>query len=156
MRHAKPYRKLSRQRSHYRALMRNLAFSLFQFERVRTTLAKAKEARRFVEQIITLAKSGTLADRRRAFALMGNKVGTQSGLKTTLPKDILDKVFKELGPRYASRAGGYTRIIRLGARPGDSAPMAYLELVDAKVESRKRVKSEKIDSAEDNAEAASA
>lgn len=128
MRHAKPYRKLSRQRSHYRALMRNLALGLFENERIVTTLAKAKEVRRFVDSIITLAKAGGMHDRRRAFALMGNKtITTSEGTR-----DPLQKVFTEFSKRYESRPGGYTRIIKLGYRPGDAAPKAILELVDAK------------------------
>ena len=139
MRHQKPYRKLSRQRSHYRALMRNMAFSLFQEERIRTTLVKAKEVRGFVDEILTLAKAGTLHDRRRAMALMGNKSGTADGKKV----DVIGHVFKELAPRMAKRAGGYTRIIRLGCRPGDAAPMAYLEFADAKPVKTKAAKAPK-------------
>lgn len=127
MRHQKPYRKLSRQRSHYRSLMRNLAMSLFQKERIRTTLIKAKESRPFIEKIITLGKDGTLHARRRAIALMGNKTLLIGGKRV----DAVEKVFGEFSKRYAKRAGGYTRIIRLAPRPGDAAPMAYLELVDA-------------------------
>lgn len=129
MRHAKPYRKLSRQRSHYRSLMRNLAWALFDHERITTTLAKAKEVRRFVDSIIGLAKAGTLHDRRRAFALMGNKtvLNSETGERT----DPLTKVFSEFGKRYANRPGGYTRIIQMGTRPGDAAPKVILELVDA-------------------------
>jgi large subunit ribosomal protein L17 len=131
MRHAKPYRKLSRQRSHYTALMRNLALSLFEKERIRTTLTKAKEMRGFVEGIIELGKTGGLHNRRRAFALMGNKtISTSEGDR----RDPLVKVFGELATRYASRKGGYTRIYKLGNRPGDAAPMALIELVDAKLE----------------------
>lgn len=129
MRHQKPYRKLSRQRSHYRALMRNLALALFKNERVRTTLIKAKESRSFIEKIITLGKDGSLHARRRANALMGNKTMLVGGKRIS----ALDKVFTELGKRYASRSGGYTRIVRLAPRPGDAAPMAFLELVDAKL-----------------------
>lgn len=128
MRHAKPYRKLSRQRSHYRALMRNLTFSLIQHERIETTLPKAKEVRRFAEKIITLGKRGDLHARRRAMALMGNKMIHQTKGKT----DVVGKVFTDLSKRYKSRPGGYTRIIRVArARPGDAAQMAILELVDA-------------------------
>lgn len=128
MRHAKPYRKLSRQRSHYRALMRNMAFSLFQHERMETTLIKAKEMRRFVDKIITLGKRGDLHSRRLAMALMGNKMLGSRVDKT----DVVGKVFTELAQRYKSRPGGYTRIIRLARhRAGDAAPMAIIELVDA-------------------------
>lgn len=129
MRHAKTYRKLSRQRHHYRALMRNMAFSLFQHERMKTTMPKAKEARRFVEKIITLGKKGSLHDRRRAMALMGNKImHLGNGEKV----DVVGKVFTELAERYKKRAGGYTRIIRLPReRAGDAASMVLFELVDA-------------------------
>lgn len=129
MRHAKKIRKLSRQRSHYRALMRNMAFSLFQHERIQTTLPKAKESRRFIERIITLGKKGSLHDRRNAMALMGNKIiHNADGTKT----DVVGKVFGELANRYKNRTGGYTRIYRLAReRSGDAAPMAILELVDA-------------------------
>lgn len=130
MRHAKPYRKLSRQRSHYTALMRNLALALFEKERIRTTLTKAKEMRGFVEGIIELGKTGGLHNRRRAFALMGNKTVTASGER----RDPLAKVFGEFATRYANRKGGYTRIYKLGNRPGDAAPMALIELVDANLE----------------------
>ena len=129
MRHAKPYRKLSRQRSHYRSLLRNLAYSLFQHERIRTTLAKAKEVRPFVDQLITLGKSGSLHDRRRAFALLGNKIGLETGGKKL---DIVGKIFSEYAKKLTSK-GGYTRIVRLTPRPGDAAPMAMLELVGAKL-----------------------
>lgn len=127
MRHAKPYRKLSRQRSHYRALMRNLTLSVLEHERIETTLVKAKEVRGFIDQIITLGKSGTLHDRRRAFALMGNKTITEAGKKV----DLIGKAFKELATRYAKRNGGYTRIVPTGCRPGDAAQMAILELIGA-------------------------
>lgn len=142
MRHAKPYRKLGRQRSHYRAMMRNMAFSLFQHERIETTLPKAKEVRRFVEKIISLGKRGDLHARRRAMALMGNKVVHESSGRS----DVIGKVFSELSERYKTRPGGYTRIIRLAtARPGDAASMAILELVDApeKTASNKNSKSKK-------------
>ncbi|MDB5036905.1 MAG: ribosomal protein [Bacteriovoracaceae bacterium] len=136
MRHAKPYRKLSRQRSHYTALMRNLAFSIFQHERIRTTLAKAKEVRPFIDQIITLGKGGTLHDRRRAFALLGNITGVDTGGKKL---DIVGKVFNDLSKKLTSK-GGYTRIIKLAPRPGDAAPMALLELVHAKLKPVKEKK----------------
>jgi large subunit ribosomal protein L17 len=111
--------------------MRNLALSLIEKERIRTTLTKAKEMRGFVEGIIELGKSGGLHNRRRAFGLMGNKtISTGSGER----RDPLVKVFGELATRYASRKGGYTRIYKLGNRPGDAAPMALIELVDAKLE----------------------
>lgn len=136
MRHQKPYRKLSRQRSHYTALMRNLALGLFEHERIRTTLTKAKESRRFIEKIITLGKRNTLQARRQAFALMGNKTLKGTGTGKGQRIDIVGKVFKEISVRFKNRQGGYVRIVRLGTRPGDAAPMAYLELVDAKVKTK--------------------
>ncbi len=136
MRHAKPYRKLSRQRSHYRALMRNLAYSLFEHERIRTTLAKAKEVRPLVDKIITLGKSGSLHDRRRAFALLGSKTEVVVEGKKL---DLIEKVFKDLSKKLLSK-GGYTRIIRLSRRPGDAAEMAILELVHAKLKPVKEKK----------------
>jgi len=129
MRHSKTYRKLSRQRHHYRALMRNMALSLFEHERIKTTMPKAKEARRFVEKIVTLGKRGRLHDRRRAMALMGNKMVHRADNKK---EDLVGKVFGELAERYKDRAGGYTRIIRLAReRAGDAATMVLFELVDA-------------------------
>ena len=129
MMHGKNIRKLSRQRHHYRALMRNLALALFQNERITTTHIKAKECRRFIEKIITLGKKGGLHNRRQAFSLMGNiTVTNEDGQRV----DVLDKVFGELAERYKNRSGGYTRIYRLARdRAGDAAPMAILELVDA-------------------------
>jgi large subunit ribosomal protein L17 len=135
MRHAKPFRKLSRQRSHYTSLMRNLAFALFQNERIKTTDKKAKEVRRFIDKIITLGKKGGLHNRRNAFALMGNITGQIKGKRI----DILKKVFDDIAKR-SDRSGGYTRIIPLGNRPGDAAPIVYLELVDRKVEDKKKKK----------------
>ncbi len=130
MRHAKPYRKLSRQRSHYRALLRNLAAALFQHERIETTLIKAKEIRPFVDKIITLGRKGGLHNRRRAFSLLGNKIINPGGQNRL---DVLDKVFGELATRLKDRNGGYTRIIKLGTRPGDAAPMAIMEIIGAQL-----------------------
>lgn len=140
MRHARPYRKLSRQRSHYRALMRNLAFSLFEHERITTTFAKAKEARAFVDHIIGLGKQGTLHSRRRAMALMGNKIMHLAGGKKV---DIVGKVFDDLAKRYKTRAGGYTRILKLAkVRAGDAASMVIFELVDRVEKAAKKAKTE--------------
>jgi large subunit ribosomal protein L17 len=143
MRHAKPYRKLSRQRSHYVALLRNLAFSLFVHERIRTTLVKAKEVRPLVDKLITLGKSGSLHDRRRAFALLGNKTANEAGKKI----DIVGKIFKDIAGRLSSK-GGYTRITRLAPRPGDAAPMAYLELIGAKPKAAKPKKKDESETKE--------
>ncbi len=110
------FRKLGRPADQRRALLRNLVTSLLLHERVTTTVTRAKEARVFAERMITLGKRGDLAARRRAAAYL-------------LDDEVLKKLFTTLGPRYADRAGGYTRIMRTGPRQGDAAPMAILELV---------------------------
>jgi len=118
MRHGVAGRKLSRTSAHREALIENLVTELFRHERIRTTVAKAKEARKTAEKMITLAKNNTLHSRRLA-----------SG--TVRDKEVLRKLFGPLAERYAQRPGGYTRIVRAGFRVGDAAPMAILELVDA-------------------------
>jgi large subunit ribosomal protein L17 len=117
MRHLKAGRKFGRTSAHRKALFRNLVGALIQRERISTTLAKAKELRSKVEKTITLGKRGTLHARRQAFKLVP-------------AKDAVQKVFGPLAERYANRPGGYTRIIRIGHRKGDDAPMAFIELVD--------------------------
>lgn len=117
MRHRNIGRQLSRNSSHRKALLRNMANSLFRHEMIRTTLPKAKELRRVAEPLITLAKNDGVAKRRTAFARMRDR-------------DMVTKLFKELGPRYKTRPGGYLRILKCGFRPGDCAPMAIVELVD--------------------------
>ena len=117
MRHLKAGRKFGRTSAHRKALFRNLVGALIQRERISTTLAKAKELRGKVEKTITLGKKGTLHARRQAFKLVPAKGAVQ-------------KVFGPLAERYANRPGGYTRIIRIGHRKGDDAPMAFIELVD--------------------------
>jgi large subunit ribosomal protein L17 len=118
MRHQLSGRQLSRNSPHRRALMRNMCAALIRAETIRTTLPKAKELRRVVEPLITLGKTDSLPGRRRAFV--------------TLRDDALVvKLFEDIGPRFRSRAGGYTRILRMGPRPGDSAPMALMQLVEA-------------------------
>ena len=117
MRHLKAGRKFGRTSAHRKALFRNLVGALIQRERISTTLAKAKELRGKVEKTITLGKKGTLHARRQAFKLAPQK-------------DTIRKVFGSLAERYAKRPGGYTRIIKIGPRRGDNAPMAYIELVD--------------------------
>ena len=117
MRHQLSGRQLSRNSSHRRALMRNMAAALLRAETIRTTLPKAKELRRVVEPLITLGKEPTLANRRLAFDRLRDRA-------------IVTKLFGELGPRYQARPGGYTRILKMGFRLGDNAPMAYVELVD--------------------------
>jgi large subunit ribosomal protein L17 len=117
MRHQLSGRQLSRNSAHRHALMRNMAASLLRHETIRTTLPKAKELRRVVEPLITLGKSDSLASRRRAFAQLRDE-------------QLVEKLFGELGPRYQTRPGGYTRILRMMPRPGDAAPMALMQLVD--------------------------
>ncbi len=117
MRHRNGNRKLNRTSSHRQALLRNLANALLKHEVIKTTLPKAKELRRVAEPLITLGKKPSLANRRLAFA-------------RTRDRDIVGKLFDELGPRYANRNGGYLRILKFGFRQGDNAPMALVELVD--------------------------
>ena len=117
MRHRKSGRQLNRNSSHRQAMFRNMASSLIGHEIIKTTLPKAKELRRVVEPLITLAKVDSVANRRLAFARTRNI-------------ETVAKLFNELGPRFAQRAGGYTRILKCGFRAGDNAPMAYIELVD--------------------------
>ena len=116
MRHQKSGRKLNRTSSHREAMFKNMASSLIKHELIRTTLPKAKELRRVAEPLITLAKTDSVANRRLAFARMRDK-------------EAVGKLFVELGPRYSERPGGYLRILKCGFRPGDNAPMAYVELV---------------------------
>lgn len=117
MRHRLGLRKLNRTSSHRLAMFRNMAVSLLQHEAIKTTLPKAKELRRVVEPLITLGKSPSLANRRLAFDRLRDR-------------EIVGKLFDEIGPRYASRPGGYLRILKCGFRVGDNAPMAFVELVD--------------------------
>ena len=117
MRHGTHGNHLGHSSSHHKANMQNLAVALFRHELIRTTLAKAKTLRRVAEPLITRAKSDTLANRRIVFARLRDR-------------DSVSKLFAELGPRYKARPGGYTRVLRCGFRAGDSAPMAYIELVD--------------------------
>jgi large subunit ribosomal protein L17 len=117
MRHRKSGRKLGRTSSHRTAMFKNMAAALVEQELIRTTLPKAKELRRVVEPLITRAKVDSVANRRLVFARVRDK-------------DAVSKLFGELGPRYAARPGGYLRILKCGFRPGDAAPMAYVELVD--------------------------
>lgn len=117
MRHRNGLRKLNRTSSHRAAMLRNMAVSLLQHEAIKTTVPKAKELRKVVEPLITLAKEPTLANRRLAFDRLRDR-------------DIVTKLFNELGPRFKARPGGYTRILKMGFRVGDNAPMAFVELVD--------------------------
>ncbi len=117
MRHRNSNRKLNRTSSHRQAMLRNMANSLLRHELIKTTLPKAKELRRVAEPLISLAKTASLANRRLAF-------------NRTRDRDIVGKLFNELGPRYQTRNGGYLRILKCGFRIGDNAPMALVELVD--------------------------
>lgn len=117
MRHGNGLRKLNRTSAHRQAMLRNMAVSLLRHEAIKTTLPKAKELRRVVEPIITLGKKPSLANRRLAFDRLRDR-------------EVVVKVFDELGARYASRNGGYLRILKMGFRVGDNAPMAYVELLD--------------------------
>ncbi len=117
MRHLKSGRKLNRNSSHRKAMFRNMATSLFQNEIIKTTVPKAKELRRVAEPLLTLAKEDSVAHRRQAFDRLRDR-------------DVVTKLFNELGPRYVDRPGGYLRILKCGFRSGDNAPMAYVELVD--------------------------
>jgi large subunit ribosomal protein L17 len=117
MRHRNGLRKLNRTSSHRLAMLRNMCNSLIQHEAIKTTVPKAKELRRVVEPLITLGKQPTLANRRLAF-------------DRTRDRDVVSKIFDVLGPRYKTRPGGYTRILKMGFRVGDNAPMAFVELLD--------------------------
>ena len=133
MRHGLKLRKLNRTSSHRQAMLRNMMKSLIAHEAIKTTLPKAKELRKVIEPMITLAKTNTVANKRLAFDRLRDR-------------DSVVKLFGELGPRFATRPGGYTRILKMGFRVGDNAPMAYIELVDrAEVE-------EKAEEAADKAE----
>jgi large subunit ribosomal protein L17 len=117
MRHGNGLRKLGRTSSHRLAMLRNMTVSLLRHEEIRTTLPKAKELRRMVEPMITLGKKASLANRRLAFDRLRDR-------------DIVEKLFDDLGPRYAKRNGGYLRILKMGFRNGDNAPMALVTLMD--------------------------
>ena len=117
MRHGHGLRKLNRTSSHRLAMLRNMTNSLLRHEAIKTTLPKAKELRRVVEPLITLGREPTVANKRLAFNRLRDR-------------EVVVKLFSEIGPRYAARNGGYTRILKMGFRVGDNAPMAFMELVD--------------------------
>lgn len=121
MRHRKSGRQFNRNSSHRQAMFRNMMVSLLKHEQIKTTVAKAKELRMFVEPVITLGKESTLTNKRTAFAKLRDR-------------DIVAKLFDEIGVRMKDRPGGYTRILKCGNRPGDNAPMAYIQLVDFDLE----------------------
>lgn len=121
MRHRKSGRKLNRNSSHRKAMFKNMSASLIESELIKTTLPKAKELRKHIEPLITLAKTDSVASRRLAFSRLRSK-------------EAVKKLFETLGPRYLERPGGYLRILKCGFRPGDKAPMAFVELVDRPIE----------------------
>ena len=123
MRHRLGLRKLNRTSSHRLAMLRNMTVSLLRHEVIKTTLPKAKELRRVAEPILTLGKKPSLANRRLAFARLRDR-------------EMVTKLFDELGPRYATRNGGYSRILKFGFRKGDNAPMALVELLDRPAEAQ--------------------
>ena len=137
MRHRKAGRKFNRTSSHRSAMFKNMAVSLIDHEIIKTTLPKAKELRRIAEPLITLSKTDNVANRRLAFNRTRNAAA-------------VGKLFSELGPRYAERPGGYTRILKCGFRSGDSAPMAYIELVDRTPIEGSEALSEEEDLAQEN------
>jgi large subunit ribosomal protein L17 len=139
MRHRKDHRKLSRTASHRRALLRNLVTALFQYERIETTVEKAKESRRLAERLITFAKRGDLAARRHVATFV------------TRPA-VTAKLFSTIAPWYTERHGGYTRIVRIGRRLGDAGETAYLELVKT-AEQKEKERKDRIDSAEEKEKA---
>jgi large subunit ribosomal protein L17 len=134
MRHRKDHRRLGRKSEHRRALLRNLVTALFQYERIETTVAKAKEARRYAERMITFGKQGDLAARRHVATFV-------------IKPEIVSKLFSTIAPWYAERNGGYTRIIRIGHRLGDAGETAYLELVKS-VEQKEQERTARIAAAE--------
>jgi len=136
MRHRKAGLKLSRTSSHLNAMFRNLVTSLFKHDRIRTTDTKAKELRRWADHIVTLAKRGDLHARRQALAIVQEK-------------DVVHKVFEKAAERYGSTAGGYTRLVKLGPRPGDAADMTLVELIgsEAEAKTKKKVKKKATDKA---------
>ena len=117
MRHRRSGRALSRNSSHRKAMLRNMSAALIKHETIKTTVPKAKELRRVIEPLITLAKVDGVSKRRQAFDRLRDK-------------EVVGKLFSELGPRYRDRPGGYVRILKMGPRPGDNAPMALVQLVD--------------------------
>ncbi|QZP18405.1 50S ribosomal protein L17 [Methylophilales bacterium] len=137
MRHGKAHRKLNRTSSHRKAMFKNMVVSLFKHELIRTTLPKAKELRKYAEPMITLAKETSVHNKRLAFSRLRDR-------------EIVGKLFSELGPRYSKRAGGYLRILKCGFRKGDNAPMAYVELVERPIKKEETPEEKKLDSANIN------
>ena len=137
MRHGKAHRKLNRTSSHRKAMFKNMVVSLFKHELIRTTLPKAKELRKYAEPMITLAKETSVHNKRLAFSRLRDR-------------EIVGKLFSELGPRYSKRAGGYLRILKCGFRKGDNAPMAYVELVEIPIKKEETPEEKKLDSTNTN------
>jgi len=135
MRHRKSGRQLNRNASHRKAMFKNMAVSLLRHEQIKTTVPKAKELRKVVEPLITLASKPTVANRRLAFARLRDR-------------EIVSKLFDELGPHFADRPGGYTRILKCGYRVSDNAPMAYVQLVDRDIMAAKGLGDEDFEEAE--------
>jgi len=140
VRHRNSGRKFSRTSSHRRAMFANMAAALIEHEQIVTTLPKAKDLRPQVEKLITMGKKGALADRRRAFAILRND-------------EMVAKLFSALAERYAKRPGGYTRVLKAGFRPGDSAAMAVIELVDRDPEAKGRKDRERVEREQAEADA---
>jgi len=130
MRHGKAHRKLNRTSSHRKAMFKNMVVSLFKHEVIRTTLPKAKELRKYAEPMITLAKETSVHNQRLAFSRLRDR-------------EIVGKLFTELGPRYSKRPGGYLRILKCGFRKGDNAPMAYVELVERPIKKEENTEDKK-------------
>lgn len=143
MRHRKSGRQFNRNSSHRQAMFRNMVVSLLKHEQIKTTVAKAKELRMFAEPIITLGKNPTLANKRSAFDKLRDR-------------DIVAKLFDEIGERMKDRPGGYTRILKCGNRPGDNAPMAYIQLVDFDLEAHAALFEDDEDDFEEESEDAAA
>ena len=129
MRHGKARRRLNRTSSHRKAMFKNMVISLIETESIKTTVPKAKELRGVFEPLVTLAKVDSVANRRRAFSKLRND-------------SAVGKLFSDLGPRFKDRPGGYLRIIKMGPRPGDAAPMAFVELTDKSEDSSEEISQE--------------
>ena len=140
MKHQKAVLKLNRTSSHRQAMFRNMVTSLFKYDRIRTTDKKAKELRRWADNLITLAKRGDLHARRQAMAIVREK-------------DVVHKLFENAQERFGGKSGGYTRVVRLGRRPGDAAPVSLIELVEAQPEKKKRTRKKKAAPTDKKAEA---
>jgi len=157
MRHRKSGRQFNRNSSHRQAMFRNMMVSLLKHEQIKTTVAKAKELRLFVEPIITLGKEPTLANKRNAFAKLRDRdIVAKLVIQLIGDKEAAEVLFETIAERYVDRPGGYTRILKCGNRPGDNAPMAYIQLVDFDLEAHAALfedDEEEFDDEEENAAA---